>query len=297
MCRTRHERMQIVDSQVHIWAPSTPERPWPPVTKKPHRAEPLTREMLLREMDQAGVSRAVLISPSWEGIRNDLVLEAARAFPDRFAVMGRIDYEDPAGAELFSALTSQPEVLGLRVTFHTPALQEGLATGRFDWLWRAAEKANAPLMVYAPHQILHLIEPVAARHSGLRLIMCHLSIPILTKDEEAFAGLDTLLALARYSNVAAKASALPGHSSESYPYRNVEPHLRRVYDSFGPQRIFWGTDFSRLHCSYRQAITMYTEEMPWLTAEDKEWIMGRGICRWLNWPMQDLLEGVPQCSI
>jgi hypothetical protein len=28
---------------------------------------------------------------------------------------------------------------------------------------------------------------------------------------------------------------------------------------------------------------MFTEEMPWLTAEDKEWIMGRGVCEWLRW--------------
>ena len=25
------------------------------------------------------------------------------------------------------------------------------------------------------------------------------------------------------------------------------------------------------------------EEIPWLTADDKEWIMGRGVCEWLGW--------------
>lgn len=278
--------MLIVDSQVHIWAPSTKERPWPPVTKKPHREEPFTGDLLLSEMNAADVSRAVLVSPSWEGIRNDLVLEAAQKLPDRFAVMGRIDYEDPAGADLFAAVTSQPGILGMRVTFHTPGLQQGLAEGRFDWLWLAAEKANVPLMVYAPHKTLNMIEPVAVRHPGLRLIMCHLSIPSLTKDEEAFAGLDRLIELARYPNVAAKASALPGHSSEPYPYRNLSPYLHRVYNSFGPRRMFWGTDLSRLHCSYRQAVTMFTEELPWLSTDDKEWIMGRGICDWLHRPIR-----------
>jgi L-fuconolactonase len=41
----------------------------------------------------------------------------------------------------------------------------------------------------------------------------------------------------------------------------------------------------RLPCSYRQAITMFTEELPWLSASDKELIMGRGVCEWLGWPM------------
>ncbi len=30
---------------------------------------------------------------------------------------------------------------------------------------------------------------------------------------------------------------------------------------------------------------MFTEEIPWLTAEDKEWIMGRGVCEWLQWAL------------
>ena len=48
---------------------------------------------------------------------------------------------------------------------------------------------------------------------------------------------------------------------------------------------FWGTDLSRLPCTYREAVTMFTEEIPWLSREDKEWIMGRGVCEWLGWKL------------
>jgi hypothetical protein len=30
-------------------------------------------------------------------------------------------------------------------------------------------------------------------------------------------------------------------------------------------------------------VTMFTEEIPWLTDEDKEWIMGRGVREWIEW--------------
>jgi hypothetical protein len=33
----------------------------------------------------------------------------------------------------------------------------------------------------------------------------------------------------------------------------------------------------------REGVTMFTEEIPWLSAGDKEWIMGRGVCEWLGW--------------
>ena len=84
----------IVDSQVHIWGENTPERPWPAVQAvKAQRDIPLGQDELLREMDAAGVSRVVIVPPSWEGDRNDLGLAAAREHPQRFAVMGRIDPE------------------------------------------------------------------------------------------------------------------------------------------------------------------------------------------------------------
>jgi hypothetical protein len=96
------------------------------------------------------------------------------------------------------------------------------------------------------------------------------------KDDEAFANFENLLALAKRPNIAVKASALPCYTSDSYPYRRLHPRLRQVYDAFGPRRIFWGTDITRLPCTYSQAISMITEAIPWLTAEDKEWIMEEG---------------------
>ena len=49
--------------------------------------------------------------------------------------------------------------------------------------------------------------------------------------------------------------------------------------------LFWGSDVTGQPYSYRQSITMFTEEMPWLTMEDKEWIMGRGLCECLGWEL------------
>ena len=122
------------------------------------------------------------------------------------------------------------------------------------------------------------------RNPSLRLVIDHLGLT-KGKDEEAFREFDQLLTLARRPNVAVKASCLPLYTTDAYPYRWLHPYLRRVYDAFGPKRMFWGSDLSRLPCSYRQGITMFTEEMPWLSATDLEWIMGRGVCEWLGWKM------------
>jgi L-fuconolactonase len=279
--------MLIVDSQVHIWGADTAQRPWPPgrahLAQKPY---PVTAEMVLAEMDAAGVGRAVIVPPSWEGDRNDLALEAARRYPERFAVMGRLAIERPESRGLLGRWKEQPGMLGLRFTFHSEVQRPWLTDGTADWLWPVAEKAGLPVMLFVPGS-LRVVEGIAARHPGLRLVIDHLAIEGELKDDAAFAHLPELLALARCANVAVKASALPCHSSEPYPYPRLHPYVRQVFDRFGPRRTFWGTDLTRLPGSYRQAVALFTEELPWLQGSDLEWVMGRGLCEWLGWPWPD----------
>ncbi|MDQ8729206.1 amidohydrolase family protein [Bradyrhizobium sp. LHD-71] len=275
--------MMIVDSQVHIWAADSPDRPWPPgQAARAHRPVPLTAEGLLHEMDAAGVSRAVLVPPSWEGDRNDVVLAAAQRYPDRFAAMGRLSLKAPESRDTLLPLARTPGMLGFRFTFHTEAQQKLLTEGTAEWLWPAAEAAGVALMIHAPHS-LSLVDAIATRHPALRLIIDHLGIARSARDHAAFAHLRELVALARRPNVAVKASALPDYSSEPYPFPILHDYIRQVHDAFGPRRMFWGSDMSRGSHSYRQIVTLFTEELTWLSEDDKTWIMGRALCEWLNW--------------
>lgn len=277
--------MHIVDSQVHLWGADTPDRPWPPgraaQAQKPY---PVTKEALLLQMDLAGVSRIVIVPPSWEGERNDLALEAARLYPDRFAVMGRLPLDKPESRALVADWKKQPGMLGMRFTFHTDFSRPWLTDGTADWLWAAAERAGIPLMVLVPGS-LDALDRIAERHPGLRLTIDHVGLNRLAKGPNVFEDLPQVCALARRPNVAVKASGMPSLSHEPYPFRDLHPHIQRLVDAFGPQRTFWGTDLTRMPCSYRECIDLFTRELPWLTGEALEWVMGRGVCEWLGWPL------------
>ena len=278
--------MMICDAQVHIWGANTPERPWP-ARAEPHRETALGKQELLGEMGKAGVDRVVIVPPSWEGDRNDVAIDAAKSHPNRFAVMGRFDPEAPGAKDKIAGWKKQPGMLGMRFTFHTPVLRQPLLDGKFDWVWGEMEKAGIPAMVLFHHEYMHLADKVAERYPGLRLVLDHLGLKSGKDVTEAsnFATLDNVLALAKRPNVAAKVTAMPCYADDkkAYPFKSVHPHIKRVFEAFGPKRTFWGTDISRLPCSYRQGVTMFTEEMPWLKGQDLEWVMGRGVCEWLGW--------------
>jgi predicted TIM-barrel fold metal-dependent hydrolase len=277
--------MDIVDSQVHIWGADTPDRPWPPgraaEAQKPY---PIARETLLFQMDLAGVRRMVLVPPSWEGERNDLALDAAQTYPDRFAVMGRLSLQDPAGPEKLAIWRQQPGMLGLRFTFHNEHNRHFLTDGSADWLWPAAERAGIPLMVLVPGA-LDILDGIATRHPGLKLTIDHVGLDRRGKADRVWEDLPAVCALARHANVAVKASGMPSLSKEPYPFPDLHPHIRALVEAYGPQRVFWGTDLTRMPCTYYECIHLFTEHLPWLNGNDLAWVMGRGVCEWLDWPL------------
>ncbi len=110
----------VVDAQVHVWLPEGPDRPWPPGgadrARAMHRHEPITGTALLAEMREAGVDRAVLVPPFFEGHRNDYAIACATKAPDAFRVMARVDLRtgDP---EPVRELLRDPVVAGVRLVF------------------------------------------------------------------------------------------------------------------------------------------------------------------------------------
>ena len=269
--------MLIVDAQVHIWSSGTP-------VSIHRQVSSYTKDELLRDMDAAGVSRVVLHPPSWDVRANEVAIEAARQHPDRLAILGFFDVSRTENRRLIDTWKNQPGMLGLRFAFLRPGEENWLIDGTTDWLWPAAEKAGLPVGLLVPNRAA-AVGKIAAKHPNLRLLVDHMGRPRGSVDDAGFADLGDLLALANYPNVAIKATGAPSYSSDAYPYRNIHQYLKQIFDAFGPTRMFWGTDLSRLPCSYRQGVTYFTEEIPWLTAQDKEWIAGRGICEWLGWKL------------
>jgi predicted TIM-barrel fold metal-dependent hydrolase len=272
----------ILDAQVHVWKSHTPERPWS--TAKAHLETPFGYPELLTEMKSAGVDGAILIPPGWEGDRIDYALKGADLHPDRFGVMGRVGVQDASNARLLKGWKSQRGMLGIRASFQKSDSENWLKDGTADWLWPAAEANNIPIMIFAPGQHAR-IRSIAESHPRLRLIIDHMGLA-RQQDRQAAIAIERLCDLADCPNVYVKTSSVPLYSTEPYPYRNLHDALRRLTGQFGPQRCFWGTDLTRIKSlgTYRQFVTLFTEELTFLSTDDLDWIMGRGLAECLKWP-------------
>jgi predicted TIM-barrel fold metal-dependent hydrolase len=274
----------IVDSQVHLWKAETEDWKWVP-GRKPQLPEPFTIERLVPLMDEAGVDRCVIVPPSWPGDRNDYGLEAAKRYPHRFAVMGRVAVQNPESAKLLPKWKEQPGMLGLRFTFMREQ-STLLTSGSADWVWPEAEKAGLPVMFLAPGNSPRFAA-IAERHPALTLIIDHMSLTAeIAKERKIKEAIDAVVALAKYPNVSVKLSSTPTYSlDEKYPWPEMTEHIKRCFDAYGPQRCYWGTDLTNAFAksTYRQRITHFTEELSFLSESDKDWVMGKAILQRLNW--------------
>ena len=271
--------MQIVDAQIHLWGTGLP-------SNLSHRqVTAFTPQEAIILMDEGGVDAAVIHPPGWDPGSTEMAIEAVQNYPGRFAILGTLPLDRPHSLPLIATWKDTPGMLGLRYVFLNNTAQQLLHDGDLDWLWEAAEQAGIPVAVLATES-LSVFGQIAERHPGLRLTIDHLGGRggmTTLKDAAAMTHIPELLALAKHPNVAVKATGAPGYSSEAFPFPAMHTYLRQIYDAFGPSRMFWGTDITKMPCSWAQCVAMFTEELPWMSEPDKRLVMGDALCAWWGW--------------
>ncbi|MDA0663870.1 MAG: amidohydrolase family protein [Proteobacteria bacterium] len=266
--------MPIIDAQIHLWRKG--------IGTLPHQTAPYLLEHAIRDMVAAGVDGALIHPPaSWDPDSNEQAVEAVQAHPDRFRILAYPPLDRPESPDFIRSWKERPGMLGFRFYFNKPENRRWPVDGTLDWLWPAAEAAGMPLALLAADWLPQLGE-IAARHPGLKLMVDHMGTLRGAKGDAAFPNMRQLTALARYPNVAVKLTGGPFYADDAYPFKSLHRHYRAMYDAFGPDRLFWGTDITKMPCSWKQCVTHF-QEIDWLSDADKKRIMGDALCDWIGW--------------
>jgi predicted TIM-barrel fold metal-dependent hydrolase len=279
-----------------MYWPDTAENPWP---KEENRGAPSVKharsflpEQMLGAMEAIGVDRAVIVPPTWAGEDNNnrLAQDACDRYPGKFAIMGRLDPYAADAPERLEHWLEQPHMLGIRMSGRWSSTSH-LALEVFDdpsleWYWAACERLGIPLMLLTRHLVGRL-GPIAERHPNLTMIVDHLSVqegepPTV---QEAFVAIDDLVAVAKHERIFVKVGNAPNRSMQQYPFEDVQPYLRRIYDAFGGRRLMWEADITQLKKNtYAQCLRLWQEGLPFIPESEKDWIMGRTTAEVLKWP-------------
>jgi predicted TIM-barrel fold metal-dependent hydrolase len=287
--------MDRVDAHAHVFASASADYPRAVHTLFPAERS-ATAEELMREMDGAGIERAVLIQLGGYGIgHHRYVAEAARHWSDRLAAVGLVDINGPEAVENLSALHEATGIRGIRLM--GPLGPAGAASAHdlpaFAVCLRAAE-LGLNVNLYCPSDQVRNVEMIVRELPSVAFSMDHLGIcPETAPEVDAWARprfahepippntYTQVLALAKYPNVHIKVSGEYAFSKGPYPYDDMRPMVQGVYRSFGPGRMMWCSDFPwiRSEPGYSRLADLIDHHLPDLDADARAAIMGGNAAR------------------
>lgn len=269
----------VVDTHVHVWEIDPPKYPVGPTapTWNSYPDEPGTADELLAEMDAHAVDWTVLVQTSWSTWDNGYIADSVERFPDRFIGHGLIDPEDPDNADQVRYWIKERGLVGFR--FHPMYYPDEkiLLTQQNGPMWEEIAALDAIIQFHLRAAFADQVAVIAQRYPHLRLILDHMGYPEVGAEETAF---QPIVELAGYDNVHLKLSDVAGRSEQGFPYADVHPFIEKLLSVFGAERTVWGTGYPGHHRqkhnwpSLAQELQLIREGLPFLTADDKDQILG-----------------------
>ena len=275
--------MSIIDSQVHVYAANTPDRPWHTV---PNWPDHVTGDEMVQAMDAVGVDGAIFIS-AFSMYRYDAsyAIEVQNAYPGRFGLVKPVDPSDPAVAEAIAEWKNTPGTVGIRIMMPKEAGLEPDNPG-IKLILHEALRHDFPVNILCWGN-LEVGKAVIDGHPDNRFIIDHLGIVqprMPPAPPDPWADLPKVLDLASRPNVVIKVSGACTLSHAGYPYPDIWDPLARVFDTWGLDRCLWGTDWTRAFAvvNYKQAVEPF-RLTDLLTESERATLMGGACARAYGW--------------
>ena len=281
----------VLDTHTHAWGPPTPEHPWTngPLVEgsvESFSVETVYRaERLLEDMDEIGVDDAVVVGYPIGDWTDNWYTELAASEQERLYGIVMLDgFAEGAPAELRRSMAVDG-VLGFRLgaicpydrmweTFDPSVtwLREMIGETEF---WEAARETDAVVQILAHETQLEAAIGLVETYPDLTYAFDHFAHadPEVPPEDGPFS---RFAELAAYDNVAVKVSEIPHFSNEDFPYTDMHDHVRWFLDTFGRERVVWGSDFPNVSdvATYEESLT-WLEHVGGLSDTDREWITDR----------------------
>lgn len=279
----------VLDTHTHAWTRPNRDHPWVngPLVETVDEFDVdtvYTAEKLLADMDAVGVDEAVVVGyPICEWTDNWYTLECVEDHDDLSGIVMLDPFADGAADRLRSQLAVDG-IVGFRLGAICPSdrmwetfdpdvtwLRDAIAETAF---WEAARETDALVQILAHVDQLEQVADLVETYPELTYALdhfCHAD-PAVPPADGAFA---TLERLAEY-DVAVKISEVVHRSAEGFPYADVHDHVRWLLETFGRERVIWGSDFPNVsdEATYEESLR-WLEHVECLSRTDREWLTRR----------------------
>ncbi|MDQ6708254.1 MAG: amidohydrolase, partial [Acidobacteriota bacterium] len=207
-------------------------------------------------------------------------------YPRLFVAHGLLNPEDPKIAENLRYWVRERGFQGMRFSPIYHPQSTWLNSKEHYPLWREAEKLGAVFNYYIlPHQ-MPMLEEMASRFPGVKIVVDHLGKPDL-KAADPWPEFRKMFRLKKFPQVWISASEPYELSlSKEFPYRDTFPFLKAVYEEFGGKQLIWGTGYPRprWELPMDKELEFVNRSLDFYSPGDRELILGKNALRIWKFP-------------
>jgi len=268
--------MGFIDGHVHVWTDDLTAYPLAPgFTREQMAPATYPPESVLGVARPCGVDRVVLVQMSYYGTDNSYMLDTMRAYP---GVFGGIAVIDPEAADVEAEMErlGAQGVRGFRIQPRQSPAGEWLDTPGFRRMFAHAVNTGQSLCCLINPDALPALDRMCEAYPEAPVVIDHLC-RIGIGGEIVEAEVVALCGLARRGNVKVKVSAFYALGRKRPPHDELLPLIARVHEAFGARRLMWASDcpFQVQNETYEDGLALVRDRCDFLSAEDKEWLLGR----------------------
>ena len=271
--------MPVLDIHPHIVSPDTERYPLAPLggTQSSWSSErPTTYEMLLKEMDAAGVDKAAIVHSSTAyGYDNSYVADAVAAVPSRFTGVYSIDVLAPDAVKTFDAwLMRGCSGMRLFTTGSTlPDQAKWFVDPKTYPFWEHAAAKNIPVCMQMKAEEIPLLRQIMDRFPKVTIILDHLARAPFA-DGPPYAEAAELFDLAKYQQLYLKVTPI-NVTPKSWGKATPASFFGKVIDTFGAARIGWGSNFPNSLGTLSEILGAARAAFSFAKESDQDWIFGK----------------------
>lgn len=272
------QREPYIDAHSHIWTPDVAHYPLAKgFTVADMKPRSFTAEELLAHCRPAGVGRVNLIQMSYYEFDNRYMLDMIALYPDRFVGTAIVDPLGPHPDEAMRALRPK-RVSAFRIAPNYSKLPPArwLEPPGYAAMFNAAADTGQALSCLINPDAFPEVDRMCTQFPQTTVIIDHLGrigADGNIRDEDV----NALCALARNPRMFVKVGAFYALGKKTPPYHDLAPLIKRVVSAFGARRCMWESDcpFQVDHHKYTDSINLVREGLPFLTPEDRDWLLWR----------------------
>ncbi|MEI9988744.1 MAG: amidohydrolase family protein [Rhizomicrobium sp.] len=235
-----------IDAHQHFWRLDRGDYGWLTAKDHPRIARDFLPADLAPLLSAAKIDKTILVQAAPSETETHYLLELARAAPFVAAVVGWIDFEAADAPTRIARLCANPKLMGLRPMLQDIADEEWILNPAFARVFDAMQRGKLRFDALVTPRHLPALAELIDRYPDLAVVIDHGARPDIAKGElEVWK--PYIRHIAAETNAYCKLSGLASEAGPGWTAETLKPYVDVLLDSFGPERLMWGSDWPMLN--------------------------------------------------